>query len=48
MVEWASRVDRFAAAVYPSLFAYQYLLELAPDRGPDVMKAEAEAASARP
>lgn len=48
MVEWASRVDRFAAAVYPSLFAYQYLLELAPDRGPDVMKAEAASASARP
>jgi SAM-dependent methyltransferase len=41
IVEWASRVDRFAAAVYPSLFAYQYLLELAPDRAPDVLKAEA-------
>jgi SAM-dependent methyltransferase len=40
VVEWASRVDRFAAAVYPSLFAYQYLLELTPNRAPDVLKAE--------
>jgi 2-polyprenyl-3-methyl-5-hydroxy-6-metoxy-1,4-benzoquinol methylase len=38
VVAWASRLDRFAAATYPSLFAYQYLLELAPERSPDVLK----------
>ena len=29
---WLSRLDRFAAMVYPSLFAYQYLYELVPER----------------
>ncbi|MHB8324912.1 MAG: methyltransferase domain-containing protein [Candidatus Dormibacteria bacterium] len=41
MVEWASRLDRVAAMVYPSLFAYQYLFELSPERGFDAGQAEA-------
>lgn len=40
MVQWASRLDRFAAMVYPSLFAYQYLFELAPDRSLAVAQGE--------
>jgi 2-polyprenyl-3-methyl-5-hydroxy-6-metoxy-1,4-benzoquinol methylase len=32
MVTWASRLDRYAAMAYPSLFAYQYLFELSSAR----------------
>lgn len=38
VVEWGSRLDRLAAMVYPAMFAYQYLLELAPVPEPDAQR----------
>lgn len=33
LLRWVARLDRLAAILYPSLFAYQYLFEITPERG---------------